>query len=63
MVRLRAGPQPVPAVVLALVVPAVVLRAAVVRALVVRALVVLALVEAQLRLALWGLVSLPVSQP
>lgn len=47
MVRLRAGPQPVPAVVLALVVPAV----------------VLALVEAQLRLALWGLVSLPVSQP
>ena len=58
MVRLRAGPQPVPAVVLALVVPAVVLRAAVVLALVVRALV-----EAQLRLALWGPVSLPVSQP
>ena len=53
MVRLRAGPQPVPAVVLALVVPAVVLRAA----------AVLALVEAQLRLALWGPVSLPVSQP
>ncbi len=61
MVRLRAGPQPVPAVVLALVVPAVV--PAVVLALVVLALVVLALVEAQLRLALWGLVSLPVSQP
>jgi len=30
---------------------------------VVLALVVLALVEAQLRLALWGPVSLPVSQP
>ena len=58
MVRLRAGPQPVRAVVLALVVRAVVLRAAVELAVVLRALV-----EAQLQLALWGPVSLPVSQP